>query len=288
VLGRHVHLVACSAIRGDVRGQVEGWLERHGVDEATPNTCEVRSLIVQSHARGTGAGRALLDALAQLALTLGRGTPAVLVAEVLDPNPARAFYERLGYRPISYSARIPSAAADRADAEGRSWGAMTARVAEPRDALAVAVLDGQLASRRRAAGDVRFDRPRAVDATVVSAIAAHLGRGLAGPLEPAELVAIDPRGAVRACATLAFSTLDPPFLPAKRAILGRFAVDPAGDPRALVPPLLALACRLAAPRGAPTIELTDLSAPGTPLYTAALASGAAPWSRLVSRFVPRG
>jgi hypothetical protein len=133
---------------------------------------------------------------------------------------------------------------------------------------------------------LRFDRPRAVDATVVSAIAAHLARGATGPLEPTELVAVDARGAVRACATLAISTLDPPFLPAKRAILGRFGVDPAGDPRALVPPLLALACRLAAPRGAPRIELTDLSAPGTPLYTATLASGATPWSRLVSLSVP--
>ena len=40
VLGRHVHLVASTADQGVV-GQVEGWFERHGVDETTPYTCEV-------------------------------------------------------------------------------------------------------------------------------------------------------------------------------------------------------------------------------------------------------
>ena len=53
VLGRHVHLVAA----GDtgVIGQVEGWFERHGVDDSTPFTCEVRSLIVSSRARERGS-----------------------------------------------------------------------------------------------------------------------------------------------------------------------------------------------------------------------------------------
>ena len=54
VLGRHVHLVASTADQGVV-GQVEGWFERHGVDETTPYTCEVRSLIVSSTARTRGA-----------------------------------------------------------------------------------------------------------------------------------------------------------------------------------------------------------------------------------------
>src|SRR4051812_48290122 len=49
ILGRHVHLVAES--NGAAVGQVEGWFERHGVDDATPFTCEVRSLIVSSGAR---------------------------------------------------------------------------------------------------------------------------------------------------------------------------------------------------------------------------------------------
>jgi hypothetical protein len=74
-------------------------------------------------------------------------------------------------------------------------------------------------------------------------------------------------------------------LPAKRGILGRFAIDAASDPRELVPPLVALGCRLAAARGAATVELTDLTAPGTPLHSAALATGAGPWSRVVTRMV---
>jgi GNAT superfamily N-acetyltransferase len=89
ILGRHVHLVA--QVGGAVCGQVEGWFERHGIDAATPHTCEVRSLIVTERARGLGAGRALLDTLARTARKLSRGTSSVLAAEVLDRNPARAF-----------------------------------------------------------------------------------------------------------------------------------------------------------------------------------------------------
>ena len=78
-------------------------------------------------------------------------------------------------------------------------------------------------------------------------------------------------------------SLDPPFAPTRRAILGRFALDPARDPRSILAPLVALACRLAAHAEAPTMELTDLTAPGTPLYEAALDLGAAPWSRVVTK-----
>jgi len=52
---------------------------------------------------------------------------------------------------------------------------------------------------------------------------------------------------------------------------------------ACVAALVALGSRLAASRGAPTMELTDLTPPGTPLYEAALATGARPWSRVVER-----
>ena len=100
-----------------------------------------------------------------------------------------------------------------------------------------------------------------------------------------ELVAVDERGDVRASASLAIALLDPPFLPVKRAILGRFAVDPACKVAPYVAPLIALGSRLAALRGAPTMELTDLSAPGSELHNAALATGARPWSRLVSRMI---
>jgi GNAT superfamily N-acetyltransferase len=278
VLGRHIHLI--SAMKREVTGQVEGWLERHGVEETTPNTCEVRSLIVRESARMTGSGRALLEALARTAASLGRGLSVVLAAEVLEPNPAHGFYERLGYRPISYSARIDTSAPPAEHGAAQ----YAARVAESRDALAVAVLDATLAARRRSVGDLRFDRPRAVEATLVGAIAAHLARSSASH-EPAELVVVDARGDIRASATLAVTALDPPFLPAKRAILGRFALDSARDPRPIVVPLVALACRIAGMRGAATMELTDLTAPGTPLYEAVLATGARPWSRVVARHV---
>ena len=54
VLGRHVHLVAQPT--ESIAGQVEGWFERHGIDETTPYTCEVRSLIVSSRTRRAASG----------------------------------------------------------------------------------------------------------------------------------------------------------------------------------------------------------------------------------------
>lgn len=277
VLGRHVHLIADLA--GVACGQVEGWFERHGVDATTPFTCEVRSLIVTARARGLGGGRVLLEALADAAVSLSSGAPCVLAAEVLDANPAVTFYDRVGYVPVSYNARIDSARAMRPASD-----IVRARVAHSRDALAIACLEGALAARRRDAGDLRFDRPRAVDATMVSAIAAHLGADAASAgREPATLVAVDAEGVVRAAASFATHTLEPPFVPMKRALLGRFAVD-SGPVEAFVVPLVGLACRLARAQGAPLVELTDLSAPGTPLHDAALSAGAASWSRVVTRF----
>jgi hypothetical protein len=80
--------------------------------------------------------------------------------------------------------------------------------------------------------------------------------------------------------------LEPPFLPARRALLGRVALDPASAVLPLFAPLAALACQLAladGPGHASHLEMTDLSAPGTDLYRAALAVGASPWSRVVMR-----
>jgi GNAT superfamily N-acetyltransferase len=278
VLGRHVHLIG--TWRGEVAGQVEGWFERHGVDPQTPYTCEVRSLIVRAAMRGTGLGRALLDELAQTGKRMGRGSQVVLAAEVLEPNPAHAFYLKCGYAPVSYNQRIVTSLGAAAPVSGHGMGA---RIADPRDALAIALLESTLAARRRAAGDMRFDRPRAVDATLVGGIAAHLGRSVAG--EPSELVALDSRGTLRGSATLAVALLEPPFLPVKRAILGRFAIDPASDPTSCVAALVALGSRLAASRGAPTMELTDLTPPGAALFQAALATGARPWSRVVEKMI---
>jgi GNAT superfamily N-acetyltransferase len=274
ILGRHVHLVA--DLDGTPCGQVEGWLERHGVDASTPYTCEVRSLIVAERARGLGAGRALLEALAGFARSLARTSSSVLAAEVLEPNPAHAFYDRVGYRPIAWCTRI-----DAGVAGGAAHG--SARIAVPQDAHAIACLETALATRRRAAGDMRFDRPRSVDASLVGAIAAHLASDPAASLrDPSTLVALDASGAVRASAGFTVHALEPPFIPMRRALLGRFAVDPAFPALPFVEPLVRLGCRLALSQGAPHVELTDLTAPGTPLHDAALAAGARAWSRVVA------
>jgi hypothetical protein len=74
-------------------------------------------------------------------------------------------------------------------------------------------------------------------------------------------------------------------LPLRRALLGRFALDSAWPCGPLVAALVEHGTRLAASHGAQYVELTDLSAPGTELHAAVLATGAAPWSRVVTRLV---
>jgi hypothetical protein len=211
---------------------------------------------------------------------MGRGGPVVLAAEVLEPNPAHGFYAKCGYAPVSWNARIVTSLGAAAPVGGQGMGA---RTADPKDALAIGVLESTLAARRRAAGDLRFDRPRQIDATIIGGIAAHLARAVSG--DPSEVVTVDSRGEVRASATLAVALLEPPFLPVKRAILGRFAIDPACDPKWCVASLVALGSRMAASRGAPTMELTDLTPRGTPLFDAAIATGAVPWSRVVEKVI---
>jgi len=291
VLGRHLHLIA--TVDGTVAGQVEGWVERQGIDPQTPYTCEVRSLIVTSWARTDGAGRELLRELSSAAACLTRDVPLVLGAEVLELNPARAFYAKLGYRPVSWSLQAPSDDGAQVPASLRASAAdsFTARQADPRDALALCILDSTLAARRRALGDPRYDPPRAVDAATVAAIAVQLtdgGQPWSGPApRAAELVAVDAHGRVRGSATFAVSPLDPPFRAGQRAVLGRFAADPALYAGIVVAPIIALGRRLAAQAGAKTIELTELSPPGTALYRAGLESGGAPWSQIVTKSVPR-
>ncbi len=285
VLGRHIHLVAQTDL--GIVGQVEGWFERHGIDETTPQTCEVRSLIVSARTRSRGVGKSLLDALAQVARHMSRGAPVLMAAEVLEPNPAHAFYAKVGYAPVSWTARLsttPPPAFEDPESMQTSSGGWSARIATADDALPIALLDPALAARRRSQGDLRFDRPRAADATLVGALAAHLGRP-ASTLEPCELVVVDPDEIVRASASLIVMSLDPPFIAARRGLLGRFAVDPALDPRPLLIPLVRLGRRLAYLRGAATLELTDLDAPGTGLiHDGAMSNGARPWSRIVERF----
>jgi GNAT superfamily N-acetyltransferase len=279
ILGRHVHLIA--DLGGTPCGQVEGWFERHGVDQHTPFTCEVRSLIVRQAARRLGAGRALLEGLASAARALSRGAPCVLAAEVLEPNPAQSFYTRLGYAPVTWNARVP---ADVGAAAVPS-GPFVARVAGPNDAHAVARLESMLAARRRSGGDVRFDRPRAIDASLVGAIAAHLAtvttEASAAMREPASLVVVDPEGDVRGVASFTVHTLEPPFVPLRRALVGRFGLDPAFPAKPLATALMSLGCKLAFGQCAPHVELTDLSPPGTDLHDAAVALGGEGWSRVV-------
>ena len=280
VLGRHIHLVADYG--GLVCGQVEGWFERHGVDPATPFTCEVRSLVVGERARHFGAGRALLDTLSRAARDLAGAAPCVMAAEVLEPNPAMAFYARVGYAPVAWNARIDAEAGAAAPA-----GRFAARIAEPRDALAIARLEILLAARRHASGDLRFDAPRAVDPTTVDAIAAHLAsaaRGFALDRRDAEtLVVHDRTGQVRGVASFTVHGLEPPFLPLRRGLIGRIALDPAVAVGPLLSPLLALGCKFALSLGVSKVELTDLSQPRTELYDAALGFGASAWSRVVIR-----
>lgn len=273
VLGRHIHLVA--TVNGEVAGQVEGWFDRHGYDPTTPYTCEVRSLVVSSKTRNVGVGQALIETLARLAKDLARGEKAVLVAEVLEPNPAHAFYARLGFTHIGWCAHVSSHVSYAPQG-------LSARVARPNDALAIALLEGPLAQRRRAAGDARFDPPHAIDATLVGAIAAHLGRP-ADPLDPIEIVAVDRDGVVRATSTFGISSLDPPFAPTRRAVLARMTIDPALAPALAVAPMVSLAASFARAGGAPGMEIVDLTAPRTPLYEACLSIGARPWSRIIQR-----
>lgn len=284
VLGRHIHLVAQTEL--GIVGQVEGWFERHGNDHTTPNTCEVRSLIVSSRTRSRGVGRSLLHSLGQVARHMSRGAPVVMAAEVLEPNPAHAFYTKVGYAPVSWTSRLTTADADESpftNGNTTREGRWTARLATADDALPIALLDPALAERRRFQGDMRFDRPRAVDATFVGALASHLAKPV-GALDQCELVVVDEERIVRSSASLTVMSLDPPFVPARRGLLGRFAVDPAIDPRPLMAPLVRLGRRMAFMRGAATLELTDLDGPSGALQAGARTAGARPWSRIVERF----
>ena len=276
MLGRHVHLVAYTHRR--VVGQVEGWIERHGMHPSTPTTCEVRSLIVSENARGTGAGRALLEELSRIAVQRAHGRPIVLAAEVLEANPAQAFYAKLGYTPASYSFKLTCGRASLLAEEA----GVTARRAESKDATPIAMLEVRLAERRRGLGDLRFDRPRAIEAAFIDAIAMHLGAAK-GPYDSVELVALDPQGHVRASACVVVSSLDPPFIPTRRALAGRFGVDPTVDPRPYLRALIRAAGRVGVMQGADMLEVTDVDAPSQPLSQATALTGAAPWSRVVQR-----
>ncbi len=273
-LGRHVHLVAVKD--ETVVGQVEGWLERYGHLATTPVTCEVRSLVVHSKARGAGIGRALLEALASTAAQFGRGSPIVLAAEVLEANPARTFYERAFYSTVAWTARMSTQLGPLSSVEWR------ARKAIVDDALALARCEGILADRRRERGDRRFDPPRALEASFVESIA----RYLRDKRPDASEWVIERRGrGVVGSATLVLSRLDPPFLAGYRATLARVVLEPESTEPDALATLVVAAAREAACRGARTMEIADLPGPHSSLQDAAIALGADPWSRVMSRVV---
>ena len=252
---------------------------------SAPLICEVRSLVVAVRARGTRRracaarrarrGRARVRAGAPVRAGR-RGPRAQPRARVLRPGRLRARGVQRLDRPgvgcagrderPGRTGRAPRGCARRRrhfDARGLSRGT-TARGG--RSALRAA------AHARRHAPAGRRRPPRR-------------GRSRTGR-RPATLVAVDRAGVVRGAASVIVQTLEPPFLPVRRSLIGRFALDPACPPLALLAPLVALGCRFAEARGASRVELTDLSAPGTDLYDAALAIGARPWSRVVQRPSP--
>jgi GNAT superfamily N-acetyltransferase len=279
VLGSHAHLIA--ELDGAPAGQVEGWLERRGPGLFAPLICEVRSLVVTERARGFGVGRALLDTLAATSHAVAPEAGCVLAAEVLEPNPAHAFYARVGFTPVAWNAAIDPASGGRGEISTSAG--LIARSAGALDASAVARLEGILSARRRAAGDLRFGPPPAIDSTLLSIVASHLAADAREQGDSATIVVVDRTGIVRGAASVILQLLDPPFLAVRRALVGRFALDPTFAPAALVRPLVAMGCRFAEARGAVRVELTDLTEPGTALHDAALATGALPWSRVVLR-----
>ena len=188
--------------------------------------------------------------------------------------------DRLGYRPISWTCMLELPWTHTLHAH-----APHARVAREDDAFTLALLDTALSKRRREMGDTRFDRPRDVDALAASAMAAHL-RQLSPTGDILELIGLDHRGFISIGATFAASPLDPPFAPRVRATLARVSLADGASAHEVLPPIIALATRLAAARGALSLEIADLSAPGSALFDAAIACGAAAWSRIVAIVPP--
>lgn len=281
--GGHIHLIA--ERDGEIVGQVEGWVEANGVDPRTPITCEIRSLIVAETVRGGGVGHALLEELAAVAGTVA---PRIFaVAEVLAENPFRPFYRREGYAPVGWTLRYAPVSAEMPETARRTIQTkLHVRRARASDGFSAALLETVLAMRRRSVRDLRFDPPRTPDAAQIDALSTYLAarERLSEAAPPLDWIVEDAHG-VRGQATFALLPLEAPFLTGQRAVLGRIAFDPAGDPALLLPPLLARAAERAHAFGAKWLELCDFSAPGTPLYEAARALGATPWSSVMGKRV---
>lgn len=89
----------CEVLIGEVDGEIQGftlflhnystWLGRAGI--------HVEDLYVRDAARGTGLGRKLLAHVSRIAIARGCKR---LELSVLHWNPARGFYEKLGFREL--------------------------------------------------------------------------------------------------------------------------------------------------------------------------------------------
>jgi GNAT superfamily N-acetyltransferase len=267
--GAHIHLVAVDGDR--VVGQVEGWLERYGERSDTYTTCEVRSLVVGEGGRGTGVGRQLLETLGRVSVAESE-RPVVMVAEVLTKNPALAFYQRLGFATSTFTRKLSHPPSQ----------ALFARPAGASDAFSVGLLSEHLARERRARGDLRFDPPASLDAARVSAIAVYLRQQNSSAVDH---IAFAPDGTAVGTATLSTTSLDPPFVPQRRAALGRFALSDSQHARKAFSALIASAWQDAQTHGATFLELTELTDGPTPTCLYATELGAEPWSTIVMKTV---
>jgi GNAT superfamily N-acetyltransferase len=309
VAGRHIHLVAW--LDGELVGQVEGWLERYGVRALA--TCEVRSLVVHAKARGKQVGRSLLETLERVATSLAG--PTFLAAEVLHKNPWASFYAKLGYRAFQQHLGFDASSLINGKFAKIKPRSPTTRVraAVPEDALSLARFDVHFAQLRHARGDRRFDRARAIDATLLDAIRQHLAehqparpgasKGLAASSDNVsskthtkeaapltmELVLEDADRRPLGSASMMISTLEPPFQRRKRGVVGRVCLLPhlsEAEVASAAEALLLHTAPIFRHNGAPTFEVVDLSTQSDNLIEALHRLGGTSWSNVVGKSSP--
>ena len=229
-----------------------------------------------------GVGRALLDELAQVGAAHGARTARSSSPRRCSSRTRRTPSTRsVGYSPVSWNQRIVTSLGAAGPVGGQG---MAARVATARDALADrgARVDARRAAarggRRALQSPARGRRDRR-DAD------RRAPRGAAAHGEPCELVAVDSRRRrARVGDARRPHSLEPPFLPVKRALLGRFAIDPACDPSRVR--RLARGARLRAwPRRAAPRRWSSRISPRRARRSTRrrCATGAGPWSRVVER-----
>ena len=245
VLGSHAHLVA--ELDGAPCGQVEGWLERRGSGASGPSRLRGALARRRSDARAVWGRAARCSTAGGTAQALAPAAPCVLAAEVLEPNPAHAFYARVGFAARGLE-RVRRSCGRRAGTgkERRRARRAAGRCARRIGRLAARGNPGRPPTRGgrsalRAAARHRRHPPRRPSPRTSRPTRASKATS-------ATIVAVDREGRVRGAASVIVQTLEPPFLAVRRSLVGRFALDPACPPLALLVPLVALACRFA--RGA--------------------------------------